>query len=137
MKNRWEPEFTLDSEHYKQENYDGRCIVNLMEAVVERAIRDAIGTAYTERENIRDARKWLHSNDDCAWSFLWMAKELKLTSKFINRIRSKIPESSTLPLAHAYNGRTACFSESPKAPNFLRTSNGMHRVYRSGARPSY
>lgn len=78
-------------------------IINLLTAIMERAVRDGIGTAWTEKVVLKEARCWIHSNEEQEWSFLWVVNELLLSSKFVHRIRRLIPRYSVLPLIRSYS----------------------------------
>lgn len=94
---------SIDSSFHEENTTDKKPIHALMEAIVERALRDAMGTAYTETHVLRSARKWLHSNRKTKWSFMWIAEELPLSTRFIERIRNLIPRFSSQPLIRSGN----------------------------------
>lgn len=75
------PYFQVDEEPEIPENPEH----NLIEAIVERGIRDAVGTQYTDHHWIVDAQVWILSESEEDWSFKWSCKELQLSSKFIKR----------------------------------------------------
>lgn len=78
-------------------DYERRCVNSLLEAVLERAVRDAKGNASLRQHDIRDAREWFYSKDMDEFSFLWIAETLQLSSKFIEQIHSHIPQYSLPP----------------------------------------
>lgn len=90
--------------YFSEDDFKKRSIDNLMEAIVDRAVRDALGTAQTERDVLRTARQWIHSNSTKKWSLLWIAQELPLSSTFIARIRNLIPIFSSRPLVLEHSG---------------------------------
>lgn len=74
---------------------------NLLEAFMERGVRDALGVSQIDPHDLSTARVWLHSDSLEPWSFLWAVKELNLSCKFVKRLRSLIPRYSTQRLTHA------------------------------------
>lgn len=96
--------FKIDTEWDKEEPYEKRCIHNLLEAILERAWRDALGTAEIDSSVLIEARQWFHNTKMDEWSFLWVAEELLLTSTIIKRIRSLIPQYSRQPLIRSDSG---------------------------------
>lgn len=78
-------------------DYDRRCLNNLLEAVLERAIRDALGNSSITQHTIREAREWFYAKDTEEWSFLWIVEALQLSSKFIAQIHNRIPRYLTPP----------------------------------------
>ena len=76
-------------------------IHNLLTAIIERAVLDTKlpfrpyrinGEEPIQCRNDRkDARDWLLSNNTREWSFIWVARQLKLTNQLIKRIRLEVP----------------------------------------------
>lgn len=56
----------------------------LLTAIVQRACLDVQGN---DMANRRDARRWLLSDDNSEWTFLWICEHLKLSSKVVKRFR--------------------------------------------------
>lgn len=71
----------------------------LLEAIVERGIRDAIGAVYTEKYIVQTAREWILDDAKEDLTFLGICEELSITDRFINKIRAVIrPFVEQLPI---------------------------------------
>lgn len=63
----------------------------LMEAIIERAVRDALGVESLSQHDKDCAKDWLWSNSKLEWTFLFLCDELKISYKFVNKVRSLFP----------------------------------------------
>lgn len=100
-------------------DYDKRCINGLLEAIVERALRDALGNTHIDRHVMMEARQWLHSKETKFWAFLWIVDELQLSSNFVKRVRNLIPQHTSLPLVRTHNGFQVQVLIDPRVTNVL------------------
>lgn len=98
------PTFVIDNDGHVEEPYSRKCIHNMLEAVLERAWRDALGTSDVKSHTLAEAREWFHNKGTKEWTFLWIAEELQLTSTIIKRIRNLIPLYSRQRLVRSGNG---------------------------------
>lgn len=68
----------------------------LLAAVILRAVQDLVTPAVmTDEATVRSARRWLFSNEEDEFSFLWVCDQLKL--KEIGRIRRFARENALDP----------------------------------------
>lgn len=71
----------------------------LLEAVMERGIRDAIGLTSAGSHLIQKAREWILDESKNDLTFLGICEELSITDRFIRRIRDVIrPFVGHLPI---------------------------------------
>lgn len=111
-----------DSEHPPEKV----AIDNLMVAMLERVIRDALGSKYIQQEIKRDARQYVHSKSEEEWSFNWIAQHLALSAKFIKRIRSTVPRSSARLGVLSYNAQIKLLLNGESGSDPSHTLHELH-----------
>lgn len=62
----------------------------LMLAILDRAIRDAIGVKSDANHYRADALRWFWSDSEEPWSYLWLCQMLELTDTVMSKIMCRI-----------------------------------------------
>lgn len=66
---------------------------NLLQAVLERAIREASGIVIVERPIFTEAFIWVFSDEIEPWTFRWICNELDFSEKTIELFRSRVVQT--------------------------------------------
>lgn len=61
--------------------------IMLLQAVLGRGIRDAYGECWlVSPVDKRNAQRWIHSDDNSAFSFMWICEHLELNAELLRKL---------------------------------------------------